>query len=115
MTTTPFSEKLRLLRAQRGLTLTEAAQKIGVTRGTLASLEKGSREPQMPTLLKISKAYQIPVQDLTTASPRGSIPEDVPRVTPDDKLIEFAGGVLHALDIVSERQLTEEGYSKEKV
>jgi transcriptional regulator with XRE-family HTH domain len=120
MTTTPFSEKLRLLRAQRGLTLTEAAQKIGVTRGTLASLEKGSREPQMPTLFKISEAYQIPVLDLRgredTASPRGSTPEDVPHVTPDDKLIEFAGagGVLLALDAV-ERGLTEKGYSQEKV
>jgi transcriptional regulator with XRE-family HTH domain len=56
--------RLRLLRAQQGLTLVQAAEKIGIGRDTLSDLERGRRHPVMPTLSKIARGYSVPVEDL---------------------------------------------------
>ena len=52
------------MRARRGLTLIEAAEKAGVGRDTLSDIERGRRYPVMPTLAKIAKGYGVPVEDL---------------------------------------------------
>src|SRR5918993_2425307 len=59
-----LAEKLRVLRARVGLSLTEAATRAGVTRDTLSDLEHGKRHPYMPTLSKIAKGYGVPVEEL---------------------------------------------------
>src|SRR5215208_2951870 len=56
--------RLRLLRAQQGLTLVEAAEKIGIGRDTLSELERGRRHPVMPTLSKIARGYGVQVEEL---------------------------------------------------
>src|SRR5215211_5477490 len=60
--------KLRLLRAERGLTLVEAAKKIGITRESLGLLEKGKRHPHAPTLTKLANGYGVPVEELFSLS-----------------------------------------------
>jgi len=64
MTQGSFAERLRVLRAQRGLALTEAAGRIGIDRHTLRDLELGDRTPRYPTLTKIAEGYGVPVEDL---------------------------------------------------
>jgi transcriptional regulator with XRE-family HTH domain len=64
MTQGSFAEILRVLRAQRGLALTEAASRIGIDRHTLRDLELGDRTPRYPTLTKIAEGYGVPVEDL---------------------------------------------------
>lgn len=59
-----LARKLRVLRAERGLTLTEAAERAGVQRQTLALLERGERHPHTPTLSKIAEGYGVPVEEL---------------------------------------------------
>src|SRR5215211_561534 len=59
-----LAERLRILRAREGLTLTEASERIGITRHTLSSLERGGQEPHYPTLHKIADGYGIAVEDL---------------------------------------------------
>src|SRR5215204_128748 len=59
-----LAEKLRVLRARMGLSLTEAAARTGVTRDTLSDLEHGKRHPYMPTLAKIAAGYGVPVEEL---------------------------------------------------
>ncbi len=59
-----LARRLRLLRAERGWTLREAAPRLGVTPGTLSELERGVRHPQDVTLAKIAKGYEVPVADL---------------------------------------------------
>ncbi len=59
-----LAERLRILRAREGLTLTEASERIGITRHTLSSLERGGQEPHYPTLAKIAKGYGVPVEEL---------------------------------------------------
>jgi transcriptional regulator with XRE-family HTH domain len=59
-----LAERLRVLRAQRGMTLVEAAEQAGVGRDTLSDLERGRRHPVIPTLAKIAQGYGVPVEDL---------------------------------------------------
>src|SRR5215217_5155091 len=62
--------RLRVLRAERGLSLTEAAERAGIQRQTLALLERGERHPHDPTLAKIAKGYGVPVEELLAAPPK---------------------------------------------
>ena len=59
-----LAEKLRVLRARQGLSLTEASKRAGITRDTLSDLERGKRHAYMPTLAKIAQGYGVPVEDL---------------------------------------------------
>jgi transcriptional regulator with XRE-family HTH domain len=59
-----LAHKLRLLRAERGLTLVQASALTGVTRGTLSELEGGKRVAYMPTLSKIAEGYGVDVREL---------------------------------------------------
>ena len=74
MTQETLTRKLRVLRAERGLTLREAASEAGVRPATLSELERGRRQPHDLTLSRIAKAYGVPVGELieeepTTAGP----------------------------------------------
>jgi transcriptional regulator with XRE-family HTH domain len=72
-----LAERLRVLRAQRGLTLAEASKMIGVNRHTLRDLELGKREPYGPTLRKIAEGYGTTVSALLTEAepvPLGEAP-----------------------------------------
>ena len=64
MTQESLSRRLRVLRAERGLTLREAASRTGVAKETISDIERGLRHPHDPTLAKIAKGYGVPVQDL---------------------------------------------------
>lgn len=64
MTQDKLARRLRVLRAERGLSLTEAAERIGVTRDTLSEIERGKRHPYVPTLTKIAAGYGVPVEGL---------------------------------------------------
>jgi transcriptional regulator with XRE-family HTH domain len=56
--------KLRVLRARKGLYLTDAAEMLGISRDTLSDLERGIRRPAAPTLRKLSEGYGVPVEGL---------------------------------------------------
>jgi transcriptional regulator with XRE-family HTH domain len=56
--------RLRVLRAERGLTLREAAALTDVRPGTLSELERGVRHPHDVTLSRIAKGYGVPVEEL---------------------------------------------------
>jgi transcriptional regulator with XRE-family HTH domain len=59
-----LAERLRVLRARQGLSLTEASKRAGITRDTLSDLERGKRHAYMPTLAKIANGYGVPVEEL---------------------------------------------------
>src|SRR3712207_7524047 len=67
-------KRLRVLRAERGLTIKQAAELAGVTRETLRELELGRRSPHGPTLAKIANAYGVPVAELLDAAEGGPSP-----------------------------------------
>ena len=59
-----LARKLRVLRAERGITLQEAEELTGVTRETLGALEHGQRGAYTNTLQKIADGYGITVGEL---------------------------------------------------
>jgi transcriptional regulator with XRE-family HTH domain len=59
-----LAERLRVIRAQRGLTVVQAAEKIGIDRHTLRDLELGRRRPNFETMEKVAKGYGVSVGDL---------------------------------------------------
>lgn len=59
-----LARKLRVLRAERGLSLGEAGELLGVTRETLAALEHGQRGAYTSTLEKIARGYNTSVSAL---------------------------------------------------
>ena len=65
-----LAERLRVLRARKGLTLLAASEELGIDRHTLRDLELGrGRTPRYPTLAKIAEGYDVPVEDLLEKEP----------------------------------------------
>ena len=55
-----FSDKLRLLRREAGLTQTQTAERVGISWRTYQDLEAG-KYPSYMTLLKIADTFQVSV------------------------------------------------------
>lgn len=63
--------RLRLLRKQRRITLTDLASSTGISKSTLSRLENGQRRPTLELLLGLSHAYRVPLDDLVAAPEQG--------------------------------------------
>jgi len=62
------SERLRTLRATRGLSLEAIAEKTGLTKGFMSLVERGLKAPSISTLLRLSHAYGMSVGALLDGS-----------------------------------------------
>jgi len=67
--------RLRALRQQRGVTLTELSAETGISVSTLSRLESGQRRPTLELLLPLARAHGVQLDDLVEAPPT-----DDPRV-----------------------------------
>ena len=63
--------RLKLLRTQRGMTLTGVSASTGISKSTLSRLETGQRRPTLELLLTLSHAYRVPLDDLVAAPEEG--------------------------------------------
>ncbi|MBA3907255.1 MAG: helix-turn-helix transcriptional regulator [Pseudonocardiales bacterium] len=63
--------RLKRLRAQRGMTLTDVAEATGISKSTLSRLETGQRRPTLELLLALSHTYRLPLDDLVAAPEEG--------------------------------------------
>ena len=59
--------RLRRVREQRGMTLTDAAQRTSISKSTLSRLENGQRKPSLELLLPLAQVYRVPLDDLVGA------------------------------------------------
>lgn len=59
-----FSEKIKTQRKKLGLTQSDIAKKLFVTRQTVSSWENGKSYPDLNMLVKISDVYEVPVDAL---------------------------------------------------
>lgn len=59
-----LARRLRVLRAEQGLTLRQAADRVHVRPATLSDIEHGRSQPHDVTLAKIAKGYGVPVEEL---------------------------------------------------
>jgi len=79
-----LGHRLRVMRAERGLSLREAARRAGVVKETISEIERGHTHPYDVTLAKLARAYGVPVEDLleepvplAPAPPETGQPENV--------------------------------------
>jgi len=68
--------KLRVLRAERGLTMQEAEEVTGVARETIGELERGLRNPHDVTLSKLAAGYGVPVGELLELAGKVEAPQE---------------------------------------
>jgi transcriptional regulator with XRE-family HTH domain len=110
-----LAHRLRVLRAERGLTLREAASLTGVAKETISDIERGLRHPHDPTIAKIAKGYGVPVDELleepvplaeASQTRQTEVEErDTPGVAPDvlSRRVEFTAQLADVLEAEIER------------
>jgi len=59
--------RLRHVRELRGLTITDVADRTGVSKSTLSRLETGQRRPTLELLLPLAQIYNVPLDELVGA------------------------------------------------
>jgi len=59
-----FSEKLQLIRKNRGLTLEELAEKLSVSRQAVAKWESGQVYPEITNFIQISNLFNATIDYL---------------------------------------------------
>ena len=62
-----FSEKLKKLRIEKGITQKELAEKLFVSRSSVAKWEQGRGYPGLETLEKLAVIFDVTIDDLLTA------------------------------------------------
>ncbi len=61
-----ISNTVYTLRTKKNLTQEEFAQKLGITRQTVISIEKGNYTPSVLLALKIASVFKVRVEDIFT-------------------------------------------------
>ena len=56
--------RVRELRARFNLTQNELAERVGVTRQTIVSLEKGSYTPSLLLGMNIAEEFKMPIENI---------------------------------------------------
>ena len=59
-----FNEILKYLRAEKGVGQVELATAIGVSKGIISLWENGLREPNMSSLIKLAKYFNVTIDYL---------------------------------------------------
>ena len=80
-------EKIRKLRTQKNLTQTQLAKMLDVSPSSIGMYEQGRREPDNALLIKMSRVFEVSVDELL-----GLCDEDSSK-----SLEEFVGEVVNAL------------------
>ena len=91
MVTNLFSQALKSLRVEKGITQTELAERMFVTRSTINRWEKGSRLPDNMMIVKLSEALDVDINILLNATVDSSEAPNV--ILVDDNEIILKGGL----------------------
>lgn len=59
-----MKNKLKVLRAERDMTQADLADSLMVSRQTINAIEKGKFDPSLPLAFKISKLFELPIEDI---------------------------------------------------
>lgn len=62
--TSELRNRLKVLRAEYDLTQAELAEKIGVSRKTINTIERGVFVPSTVLSLKLARLFNVPVEDI---------------------------------------------------
>jgi putative transcriptional regulator len=56
--------RLPVLRAERGWTQADLAQRLEVSRQTIVSIEKGKYDPSLPLAFKLAQLFELQIEDV---------------------------------------------------
>ena len=59
-----FSERLKIIRLQKGLSQAQLAESVGVSMRTISCWEHGSKNPTLTYLVSLTKALEVSADDL---------------------------------------------------
>lgn len=59
-----MKNKLKVLRAERDMTQADLADSLAVSRQTINAIEKGKFDPSLPLAFKMSKLFQLPIEEI---------------------------------------------------
>ncbi|MEO4052293.1 helix-turn-helix transcriptional regulator [Solibacillus sp. CAU 1738] len=59
-----LSNRIRILRAERKMTQQDLAEKVGVSRQTIISTEKGNYTPSLLLAFEIANAFNVGINDV---------------------------------------------------
>jgi len=57
---------LPLLRAERGWSQADLAERLGVSRQTVISIEKGRYDPSLPLAFRLAAVFAMPIESIFT-------------------------------------------------
>ena len=92
-----FAETLKKLRADKGISQRELAERMYVTRSTIARWESGSRLPDAVMIFRLSRCLDTDVNTLLTAAAES---DDTPNVIIVDDRKIFLSGAMPILEEV---------------
>jgi putative transcriptional regulator len=59
-----MKNRIRVLRAERNWTQADLAERIGVSRNAVNSIENGRFDPSLPMAYRFSDVFGLPVEDI---------------------------------------------------
>ena len=59
-----MDNKLEILRAQKGWTQQELAERVGVSRQTIISLERGRYNPSIQLAFRLARQFEVTIEDI---------------------------------------------------
>lgn len=59
-----MKNKLKVLRAEKDLTQADLADSLAVSRQTVNAIEKGKFDPSLPLAFKISKLFDLSIEEV---------------------------------------------------
>ena len=80
-----FSDNIRNIRLQRGMTQRDVADGLGTSQSAIAMWETGSREPDFKTIQRIANYFNVPMSSILPSS------ESI-----DDDYVNVVAETLHA-------------------
>lgn len=66
---------LRVLRAERGWSQADLAERLGVSRQTVNAIETGKYDPSLPLAFKIARVFGLTIEDIFEDESPTSKPE----------------------------------------
>lgn len=61
-----MENRLKELRAERGWSQADLAERLDVSRQTVNSLERGKYDPSLPLAFKIASVFVLPIENIFT-------------------------------------------------
>jgi putative transcriptional regulator len=66
---TSVTNRMRELRAERGLSQADLAQRVGVTRQTVIAIEQGRYSPSLEMAFRIARTLEVRLDDVFSYAP----------------------------------------------